>query len=276
VSTRRNAGLLLVTAALAAGLAGCGAGSSGGSPVTVVGGVAAPGANGVAAPSEQLGTVVNIAVPASIRNLPLTTASGTTTTLAAYTGRPIVIADFLTLCTDICPMISANTAAMARALNADGETGKVALLEISVDPHRDTAARLHAYQKLYGGAIADWMLLRATPRDTAELWKFFHVYYQRAKEYQPASIDWLTHKRLTYDVQHSDNLIFLGADGRERFVVDSAPDVQGHLPPARLVQFLDGEGIKSLYHPDVVEDWTVSQGLQVFSWLLGRHVTAPP
>ena len=105
---------------------------------------------------------------------------------------------------------------MARALDADGQASKVALLEISVDPHRDTPARLRAYQQLYGGPLPDWTLLRATPADTAKLWKFFDVEYQRVKEPKPASIDWLTHKPLTYDVTHSDALIFLGADGHEQ------------------------------------------------------------
>lgn len=226
-------------------------------------------------PPPSLGQVVNSTLPAAIANLPLTEANGTTTTLAHYQGKSVMIADFLTLCTDICPMISANTVAMARALNADGEAGKVALLEISVDPHRDTPARLRAYQKLYGGPLADWTLLRATPADTAKLWKYFGVEYQRIKEYKHPSIDWLTHKPLTYDVAHEDDLIFLGPDGQERFVVNAAPDVQGHLPPQQLVQFLDPSGLVALHDPNPVEDWTVGQGLSVFSWLTDRRLAEP-
>jgi protein SCO1 len=230
------------------------------------------GSSSVAPPPPSLGTVVDFTVPASIRNLPLTEANGSTTTLAAYQGKSVMIADFLTLCTDICPMISANTAAMARALDADGEAGKVALLEISVDPQRDTPARLRAYQKLYGGPQPDWTLLRATPADTARLWKYFDVEYQRIKEEKPASIDWLTHKPLTYDVAHEDDLIFLGPNGHERFVVNAAPDVQGHQPPPRLVKFLDPSGLVALNHPEPVEDWTVAQGLSVLSWLTDHRL----
>jgi cytochrome oxidase Cu insertion factor (SCO1/SenC/PrrC family) len=253
--------IVVVVVALAV-LAACGGGGSG-------------SAGAIPAPPQSLGITFDQTVPAAIRNLPLTMANGKTTTLAAYQGRPVMISDFLTLCTDICPMISANSAAIARALAANGLSDKTAVLEISVDPHRDTAARLRAYQKLYGGALPNWTLLRASPANTAKLWKFFGVEYRRTKEDKPASIDWLTHKPLTYDVEHSDDLIFLGANGDERFVVNGGPDTQGKLPPSRLVQFLDGEGIKNLYHPNTVEDWTVDQGLQVFSWLTNRHLTDP-
>jgi protein SCO1 len=257
---RRSALLAVVTVLLT--LAACGGHKS------------APAS--VAAPSQELGTVVNFTVPPQILNLPLTEANGTKTTLAAFKGKPLMIADFLSLCTDICPLISANTAAMARTLNADGVGGKVALLEISVDPHRDTAARLAAYQKLYGGPLADWTLLRTSPANTKILWRYFGVEYGRTKEPKPASIDWLTHKPLTYDVYHADDLIFLDGQQHQRFVVQDSANVQGKKTvPAKLVQFLDGAGLKALNKPTPVGNWTVGQGMQVFSWLLDRKLAAP-
>jgi protein SCO1/2 len=218
---------------------------------------------------------VNFTVPQDIRSIPLTTSQGTTTTLSAYAGKPVMIADFLSECTDICPLISANTASLGRALSADGLGSGVALLEISVDPQRDTAKRLAAYRKLYADAPPNWQLLRASPANTAKLWKYFHVEYNRAKEDKPAAVDWLTGKKLTYDVDHSDVVIFLDGQQHERFVLQGAPDVQGHLPPAKLVRFLNGEGVSALYKPSVGDDWTVDQALSVFSWLTNRHLTLP-
>lgn len=231
------------------------------------------GGSAVAAPSASFGAQVDFVVPASIANLPLTKPDGTTTTLAAYKGKTVMVADFLTLCTDICPMISANTAQLARSLNADGQQDNVALLEITVDPQRDTPKRLAAYQKLFGAPIPNWTLLTAPPATVKAIWNFFGVEYQREKEEKPASIDWLTHKPLTYDVSHSDDLIFLDDTGHERFVVNADPDVQGKLPPSALVKILDSEGLKSLYHPGAVGDWTVAQGLSVFSWLLNTKLS---
>jgi protein SCO1/2 len=233
------------------------------------------GGSHVAPPPDSLGTAADIPVPAAIQNLPLTKPDGSTTTLADYRGTTVMIADFLTTCTDICPMISANTVALARALDAAGQQHKVALLEISVDPQRDTAPRLRAYQKLFGTAPSNWTLLRATPADTAKLWKFFGLAYGREKETKPAAIDWLTHRPLTYDVSHQDALIFLSPDGHERYVINADPDSRGHTPPAKLLETLTAQGKNALYHPNPVGAWTVSQGIGVFSWLLDEPLTPP-
>jgi protein SCO1/2 len=241
--------------ALCAALSGCGGGGS------------------VPAPPESLGAQLDFALPASIANLPLTKPDGTTTTLAAYRGKTVMIADFLTTCTDICPMISANTAALARSLNADGQQSKVALLEITVDPHRDTPQRLAAYQKLFGATIPNWTLLTASPSDLKTLWHYFGVDYQREKEGSPPDIDWFTHKPLTYDVGHQDDLIFLDARGHERYVVSAEPDARGNALPAPLSTTLSAEGKQALNHPHPITDWTVPQGLSVFSWLLNTKLS---
>jgi protein SCO1/2 len=186
----------------------------------------------------------------------------------------LVIADFLTLCQDMCPMISANVAAMARQIQGAGLTGKVALLEVSVDPQRDSPARLAAYQKLFGGALPDWTLLSASPADTATLWKFFHVYYQRAPEGSPPATDWLTGQKLTYDVEHSNTLIFVSPAGTERYVLNAAADTSGTLPPGPLARFLSGQGRTNLHHPTPSDSWTVPQAMQVTGWLAGRKIPA--
>lgn len=235
----------------------------------------APASEAVAPPPANIGTVINITVPGSIQSIPLSTPDGTTTTLAAYRGKPVMIADYMTLCEDICPMITANAVAMARALQADNLAGKVAVLEITLDPTRDTPSRMRAYQKLYGAPPADWTLLRASPADTQTLWHFFGVYDKRVPEGKPADTDWLTGKPLTYDIDHSDDLIFLDGNGHERFIVDGSPDSLGHLPPARLVKFLGDQGRKNLYHPDPAASWTVGQGLRVFSWLTNQRLRLP-
>ncbi len=225
-------------------------------------------------PAALGGAVMNTPLPASVSQLPLTTAAGQRTTLAAYRGKIVMIADFITLCQDVCPMISANTAAMARQVQAAGLAGKVALLQITADPERDTPARLTAYQKLFGGPRRDWTLLTATTAaGTATLWNFFMVYYQRVPEGDPPATDWLTGQKLTYDVQHSSTLIFLSPDGNERYVADDdTPDTRGTLPPATLIRFMDPQGHSNLYHPNPADSWTVPQALQVLSWLAGRAI----
>lgn len=261
-SPARTAGAVVLAAALAA----CGAGPAASSHSAAAARPSPPASLG--------GLEISSPLPARISALPLTTAAGQQKTLGAYRGKIVMIADFLTLCQDMCPMISANVAAIAHQVQAVGLAGKVALLEISVDPQRDTPARMAAYQKLFGGPLPDWTLLHASPADTAALWKYFHAYYQRQTEDNPPATDWLSGKPLTYDVEHSNTLIFLGPDGTERYVVNAAADTSGALPPAPLVHFLDSQGRTNLYHPTPSDSWTVPQATQVLGWLAGRKIPA--
>lgn len=171
-------------------------------------------------------------------------------------------------------MISANTIQVARRVQAAGLDGKIALLEITVDPQRDTPARLAAYQKMFGGPRPDWTLATATTAaGTAALWNFFHVYYHRQPEDDADATDWLTGKKLTYDVEHSNTLIFMSPDGKLRYLTDATADTQGSLPSA-LVRFMDSQGRRKLYHPNPGDSWTVPQALQVLGWLNGHAIPA--
>ncbi|HVW81122.1 MAG TPA: SCO family protein [Mycobacteriales bacterium] len=226
-------------------------------------------------PPARIGAVVDRHLPHAISTMPLTEVDGSRTDLAAFRGKAVMVADFMTLCTDICPMTSANTASMARTLGRDGAGSRTALLEISIDPHRDTAARLRAYQRLYGSTPPNWYLLRTSAANTRKLWRYFGVYVHRVPEGAPADRDWLTGKPLTYDIAHSDDVIFLNAAGQERFVIDGSPDSAGqHLPPT-LRDDLSPQGRALLRHPSPWRDWTPSQALSVFSWLLDRPIVAP-
>ena len=94
-------------------------------------------------------------------------------------------------------------------------------MEITVDPGRDTPARLAAYSKEFG---ADWVLLTGTPSNLNALWKFFGVSVQIVPEEQPAKIDWWTGQPLTYDVNHTDGYFLIDAAGHERFSDSNPPE----------------------------------------------------
>ncbi len=242
---------LLAAAAVATLLVGCG-----GDP---------PGK-----PPASLGATADRPVPASVANLPFTTSSGARISLRDLRGKVVVLADFLTLCGEECPMTSANMNLMARTVSQDGLASQVVFVEYTVDPGRDTPARLAAYRNLYGKA-GNWMLLTTSPSNLAEFCKFFGIYYAKTKEGDPPDIDWLTGKPLTYDIAHQDAVIFLDKQGRERFALLGNANTQGTAPPATLDKFLDAEGHKDLAHPGPLS-WTVPEGLQIVSWLAGRKV----
>jgi protein SCO1/2 len=253
--TRRAAVLAVVLAIAALAATACG-----GSPST-------PGP-----PSAYLGSVVDKPVPAEIADLPLTTDAGQPTSLGAWHGQVVVLADFLTLCQETCPLTTGNLLVMDRAVSAAGLGRRVRFAELTVDPGRDTPSRLRAYRKLTG-APANWLLLTARPAVIEQLWRYFGVWYQRVGEGSPPGTDWLTGRPLTYDVDHEDALLYLDAAGRLRFVVTGSPNASAASVAPALRRFLDAEGSTSLSHPDA-STWTAAAALSPIAWLTKRPIRA--
>jgi protein SCO1/2 len=146
---------------------------------------------------------------------------------------------------------------------------KVVFVETTVDPGRDTVARLAAYQKEFG---ADWDLWTGTPDNIAAFWKPFGVDYQIVPEAQPPKTDWYTGQPLSYDVTHTDGYILISPAGRERFVDASAPNEKGALN-SRLRGLLNDGGLHNLQNPQA-PDWTTNDALASISWLLGTNISA--
>ena len=224
-------------------------------------------------PSAYLGTVVDTPVPASVADLPLTTDTGQTTSLAAWHGQVVVLTDFLTLCQETCPLTTGNLLMMDRAVTAAGLGSRVRFVELTVDPGRDTPSRLRAYRKL-AGAPANWSLLTASPAVIGQIWRYFRVHYQRVTEDSPPGTDWLTGKTLTYDVDHEDALIYLDARGRERFAVQGNPNARAAPITSALRRFLSPQGRADLSHPDA-STWTAAQAITPIAWLTGEAIRPP-
>ncbi len=215
-------------------------------------------------PPPSLGVLQDRPVPA----LSFVDAAGRATTLAAFRGKVLVLVPFLTLCQEVCPLTTANLLVVERTLQADHVAGKVAIVEYSVDPGRDTPARLAAYARKTG---ATWPLLTGSAAQVAAADQFFYVYVQRVPEGTPPGIDWMTGKPLTYDVNHSDGFFLIDRRGHERFATEATPSVPGHRIPAALRSMLDAQGLQNLYAPNG-QTWTVPQLLDALGWLLGRHL----
>lgn len=219
---------------------------------------------GSAPPKPTLyGDIVERVVPP----LPLESESGRTTSLAAFRGRIVVLAPFLSLCHEVCPLTTAAFQTMRRDLARAGLARRVVFAEVSVDPRRDSPARLQAFAQL---THTGFPVLTGTPSQLAHFWHFFGVAYWRTKEGTPPDTDWLTRKPLTYDVSHTDGLFLVDAQGRERIVDVGMPDVGPRLPRA-LAQLLNAQGRADLAHPR--PGWTLPQALDDLERLLGRRVT---
>ena len=219
------------------------------------------------APPASQGLILDRPTPQTV---PLVNQQGQAVSLAGLRGKVVVLAPFLTLCQDECPLVTGAFISLQRDLRAAGLSTRVVFVEATVDPGRDTVDRLAAYEKEFG---ADWDLWTGTPADIAAFWKPFGVEYQIVPEEQPAKIDWYTGKPLTYDVDHTDGYILISPAGRERFVDASAPNQKGALN-AKLRSLLNDGGLHELQNPQA-PDWTTADALASISWLLGTNVAAP-
>ncbi len=230
-----------------------------GTVLAACGGTSAP-----AAPSANEGLILNHPTP---NHVPLENQYGKTVSLAGLKGKVVVLAPFLTLCQDECPLVTAAFIGLQRDVKAAGLGSKVVFIEATVDPGRDTVTRLAAYQREFG---ADWDLWTGTKANLATFWKAFGVSYQIVPEEQPPHTDWLTGQPLTYDVNHTDGYILINAQGNERFVDSNAPNLHGQLSP-KLTSLLNAGGVQGLHHPQPL-DWSVNQALAAISWLVGTHI----
>ena len=222
--------------------------------------LAACGSGPPGPPPASQGVVLTRPTPQTI---PLIDQNGRPQTLADLRGKVVVLAPFLSLCQDECPLVTAAFISLQRDVKAAGLGDKVVFLEVTVDPGRDTSTRLLAYQHRFG---ADWDLWTGTPANLAAFWRAFGVSFQIVPEAQPPHDDWLTGQPLTYDVDHTDGYILLNARGQERFVDASAPDIPNRSPKLRAL--LSVGGLHDLAHPQST-DWTVSDALSALGWLLG-------
>ncbi len=218
-------------------------------------------------PPASAGTLVSLRIPAPIADLPLIDQHGAVTDLAKLRGTTLMLVPFLTLCQDMCPFDTGNLLQVQQAIDLAGVRSAVTLVEISVDPGRDSPARLAAYAQLVG---AHWLLLTETPSTLNQLERFFGWWSQTTPEDSPPAVDWWTHQPLTYDVNHSDGYTLVDAAGVERYATGASPDFSGTLNPT-LHHFLSPLGRSRLAHPPQ-PGWTPTDALAALSWVLQKHL----
>jgi cytochrome oxidase Cu insertion factor (SCO1/SenC/PrrC family) len=226
------------------------------------------GASVPAPPPASVGNILDQPVPKAVQALPLEDQEGKPVTLDAYRGRSVLLVPFLTSCQEECPITTASLLMIQRALKADGLAKKVTIVEVTVDPGKDSPARMTAYSQL---TATTWPLLTGSPSALASLWRYFGVYYKKVPEGSPPGIDWQTHQPYTYDVDHSDGFILLDSNLHERFVTGGMTSIQQI--PSNLRKLLDQQGVQNLHHPGA-GTWTVGDALDTIGWFLGRSV--PP
>jgi cytochrome oxidase Cu insertion factor (SCO1/SenC/PrrC family)/thiol-disulfide isomerase/thioredoxin len=206
--------------------------------------------------------------PRMVPNMRLIDEQGRPFAVNEWHGKWVVLAPDDTACNEDCPITTGALMALSTQLRANGLGDNVVVAEVTVDPWHDAPARLRAYRRLTG---LEFQLLTGTQSQIRRFWHYFGVYYKRVPEGHPAAIDWYTHKPETFNVDHSENLIFLDPAGQERIVNEGMADVGGRLEPA-LRRLLSTVGLHNLARPEL--PWTPTQALNDLYWLMGREVPA--
>jgi protein SCO1/2 len=206
--------------------------------------------------------------PRALPSVSLIDDHGKPTSLSQWRGKWVVLAPSMTLCHEVCPMTTATLNQLAAQLRRAGLSKQVAVVEATVDPWRDTPARLRAYRRL---SHADFALLTGSQASIARLWKFFGVYYHRVPQGKPPDTDWLTGKPETFDVQHTDAVFLIDPAGQERILDEGMPQVTGQLPQP-LRRILNDVGRHNLTHPQFA--WTAAEIVGDLYYLMNRDLPA--
>lgn len=88
----------------------------------------------------------------------LTNQHGKRVSLKNLRGKVVALTFFYTHCTDVCPILTNALDSAARQLSPE-ERKQVVLVGVTVDPRRDTPARLKAYIKEHGLEAGQWQML---------------------------------------------------------------------------------------------------------------------
>jgi protein SCO1/2 len=102
----------------------------------------------------------------------------------AMAGRLVAINFVYTTCTTVCPVQSALFADVQKRLG-EGAGKEIALISVTVDPLRDTPARLKAFAADYG-AGPGWSFYTGNSQAVDEVLKAFDAYSANFTEHPPA------------------------------------------------------------------------------------------
>ncbi|MGH9070664.1 MAG: SCO family protein [Acidimicrobiales bacterium] len=202
-----------------------------------------------AAPVVVTGVTVDTPLP----NVTLTQENGAPTTLSALRGKVVVLAPFSTLCGTACAATTSAFTQLKAKLAGAGESDKVALVELSVDPAEDTPARLASFAQVSGSSA---QLLTGSAAQVAQLWKALGQFYQVGPPTASLPRDWLTDDAAPAGVTYSNAVYFIGNGGNLRVA-----DFEGariSLDPGTQ-ELLSLEGVTPTAAPST--GWTVTQAI---------------
>jgi protein SCO1/2 len=219
-------------------------------------------------PAPSFGTSLDAPVSSDVLDAHLVDGYGHETTLGALRGKVIVLSDFMTQCAEVCPIGTASMLQAARQIDGTPLAAHVEFVSLTIDPIRDDAHHLRAYQRTFG-PFDNWMVLGGSPTVVDEVWKRLGIWIHQTRNEKPYPRDWVTGQPLTTDLSHTDELIFIDGDQRFRYELDGTGTVPSSgAIPRRIYTFMDALGHRNVRNPSA-GGWSSGQVADVVQWLTG-------
>ena len=132
--------------------------------------------------------------------MPLTDQAGKPATLDLARDHPVLITMFYGSCPHVCPMLISTMQRLEREL-PEANRGRLRVLMVSLDPERDTPAKLTEVAARHRVDLARWTLARAEPKDVRRLAAALNIQYRQLPD---------------REFNHSTVITLLDAQGRIR------------------------------------------------------------
>lgn len=131
--------------------------------------------------------------------LALTDQGGAATTLQRYRGSPVLVSMFYGSCPHVCPMLISSMQRLEREL-PPAQRQKLRVLMVSLDPERDTPAKLAEVAARHGVDLSRWTLARADEASVRKLAAVLNIQYRKLPD---------------GEFNHSTVITLLDAEGRQ-------------------------------------------------------------
>lgn len=135
---------------------------------------------------QSMPVVAGDPVP-ELPNTTLTTQDGQSVRLHDLLDNQLSIINFIyTSCTNVCPLTTANFLQL-KQLAGDRD---FQMISISIDPKRDTPARLRKFMQAQGALSPRWTFLTGSPRTITPLLGGFGFYDVAVDDHSPGVVIW--------------------------------------------------------------------------------------